>query len=282
MECKRSKSTSIKNIKNMSDIIKEFHIKAKKSFWQNFLINTVVLETIAKEFNIEWKNIVEVGPGYWALTDYLLKEKPASLTLVELDRDMIAVLESRIGKWELYIKNTDFEIVNQDVLKYEPKYEKYFVIANIPYYITSPILKRFLYDTTHKPEAMLILMQKEVAEKIVSRKNKTSVLSLFIQKKAQVSKVIDVKNTDFKPAPKVDSTVLKFESHSLYTDYDDEKFLEFIKIAFKEPRKFLIKNLSSNYEISKLEKMFDELSLDRKIRAEDVQIEDYLEMMGKI
>ncbi len=266
----------------MSDIIKEFHIKAKKSFGQNFLINTLVLETIAKEFNIEWKNIVEVGPGYGALTQYLLEENPASLTLVELDRDMIAVLESRIGKWELNTKNTDFEIVNQDVLKYEPKYEKYAVIANIPYYITSPILKRFLYDTTYKPEAMLILMQKEVAEKIVSRKNKTSVLSLFIQKKAHTSKVIDVKNTDFKPAPKVDSIVLKFESHSLYTDFDDEKFLEFIKIAFKEPRKFLIKNLSSNYEISKLEKMFDELNLDRKIRAEDVQIEDYLNMMEKI
>lgn len=266
----------------MSDIIKEFHIKAKKSFGQNFLINTSVLETIASEFNIEWKNIVEVGPGYGALTQYLLAEQPDSLTLVELDRDMIAVLETRIGKWELDTKNTDFEIKNQDVLLYEPKYEKYFVIANIPYYITSPILKRFLYDTKHKPEAMLILMQKEVAEKIVSRKNKTSVLSLFIQKKAHTSKVIDVKNTDFKPAPKVDSIVLKFESHSLYSDSDDEKFLEFIKIAFKEPRKFLIKNLASKYEISKLEQVFDELWLDKKIRAEDVQIEDYLKMMEKI
>lgn len=263
----------------MSDIIKEFHIKAKKSFGQNFLINNSVLETIAWELHVEWKNIVEVWPGYWALTEYLLKEKPKSLSLVELDRDMISILEARVLKWELDTNWVDFEINNIDVLKYEPKYEKYFVIANIPYYITSPILRRFLYETSNKPEAMLILMQKEVAEKIVSRKKKTSVLSLLMEKKSHISKVIDVKNIDFKPAPKVDSAVLKFELHNLYTEMDDDKFEEFIKIAFKEPRKFLIKNLSSKYELSKLESVFDNLKIDKKIRPEDLKIEEYLKMI---
>lgn len=266
----------------MANTIKEFNIKAKKSFWQNFLQNIQVLEKIAREFDIRWKNILEIWPWYWALTSYLLDEKPTGLTLVELDRDMIEILNKRIENKELIIWNTNFEIVNIDVLKYEPNFLNYFVIANIPYYITSPILKRFLYDTANKPEAMIILMQKEVREKIIHKKNKSSVLSLYIQKKREVSKVIDVKNTDFKPAPKVDSVVLKFVLHNKYNELDDNKFLDFIKIAFKEPRKMLIKNLSSKYEISILEEIFDKLWFDKKIRPEDLSIENYLEMIKQI
>lgn len=266
----------------MNNTLKDFNIKAKKSFWQNFLQNTQVLEKISREFDIKWKNILEIWPWYWALTTYLLHEKPSALTLVELDLDMIEVLNQRIEKKELVLGNTDFQIINIDILKYEPNFSDYFVIANIPYYITSPILRKFLYDVTNKPKAMLILMQKEVWEKIIHPKNKSSVLSLYIQKKRNSSKIIDVKNTDFHPAPKVDSVVIKFELHDKYKENDDDEFLEFIKLAFKEPRKMLIKNLSSKYEISNLETIFDDLKIDKKARAEDLDLEKYLEMIEKI
>ena len=128
MECLFNSS----KLNKMSNTIKEFNIKAKKSFWQNFLQNTQVLEKIAREFDIRWKNILEIWPWYWALTSYLLDEKPTSLTLVELDLDMIEILNKRIENKELIIWNTNFEIVNIDVLKYEPNFLNYFVTL---YYI---------------------------------------------------------------------------------------------------------------------------------------------------
>jgi 16S rRNA (adenine1518-N6/adenine1519-N6)-dimethyltransferase len=84
------------------------------------------------------------------------------LTLVELDDFMVEILNDRIKRKELEVDKTEFTLLHQDVLKFEPKYEKYSVVANIPYYITSPILQKFLYESAHKPENMIILMQKEV------------------------------------------------------------------------------------------------------------------------
>ena len=146
----------------MHDIIKKYNIKAKKSLWQNFLMNLWVLDEICNITNIKEQNILEVWPWFWALTQRLLECNPKSLKLVELDTDMISILNQRIDKNDLIISNTDFEINNIDILKYEPTFSDYKVIANIPYYITSPILFRFLYELKNKPTEMIILMQKEV------------------------------------------------------------------------------------------------------------------------
>ena len=139
-------------------------IKAKKSLGQNFLIDEEALFDISSSTRITGKNIIEVGPGYGALTEYIIKENPYTLTLVELDQDMINILDDRLkNEW----KNVSIFIENQDVLQFVPKEENYSVIANIPYYITSPILFRFLYDLPNPPDEMMIMMQKEVGEKIL-------------------------------------------------------------------------------------------------------------------
>ena len=117
-------------------------IKAKKSLGQNFLIDHEALFDIAHSITISGKHIIEVGPGYGALTDYIIQESPATLDLVELDTDMIEILEERKEKeW----KDLPLTIHHKDILSFEPLYEEYSVIANIPYYITSPILFHFLY-----------------------------------------------------------------------------------------------------------------------------------------
>lgn len=139
-------------------------IKAKKSLGQNFLIDEEALFDISSSIEITGKNIIEVGPGYGALTEYIIRENPKSLTLVELDRDMIVILEDRMeNEW----KDHPILIENQDILQFIPKEGNYSVIANIPYYITSPILFRFLYDLPNSPDEMTIMMQKEVGEKIL-------------------------------------------------------------------------------------------------------------------
>lgn len=263
----------------------KYHIRAKKSLWQNFLVDTNILSKIVASSHIDWKNIVEVWPWYWALTDYIVDWKPSSLLLIELDRDMIDILSDRIENWELYLNASDINIVNLDVLQYEREDDStYSVIANIPYYITSPILHHFLYAVSHSPEEMVIMMQKDVADKILAsqkiKKPKSSVLSLFLSKKTNVESIVDVPRTAFSPAPKVDSSVLKFIGHTLYNDVDDEVFLSTIKKWFCEPRKLVIKNLvKSGFDKKKVEDIFEKLSISTLSRPENLDINNWCDFV---
>lgn len=300
------------------EILKKYGVKAKKSLWQNFLFDDNILDSISSILDINWKNVLEIWPWFWALTEKLLLKNPNSLHLVELDKDMIEILYDRIKNSELRIKDVDFQIFNKDVLKFEPEFkspeldaiqgrfpttrewqiignEMYYVIANIPYYITSPILQKFLYNVTVKPEKMIILMQKDVWDKILSWqisqindnikkiRNKSSVLSLFIAKKSYVKEILSVPASSFIPAPKVESSVLLFETHNNYSEVDDSKFLELIKIWFREPRKKLINNLVKWwFQKEIILEIFNNLWFHENIRWEDLSIDEWIELYGKI
>jgi len=266
------------------EILKKYKIKAKKWLWQNFLVNDAAVDEIANTIDVNWRNIIEVWPGYWALTEKLVEQKPKSLNLVELDQDMIDILEDRIKEKDFDLENIDFNINKKDILKYEPEYKKHSVIANIPYYITSPILRHFLYNVDNKPEEMVILMQKEVADKIMlNYKNKSSVLSLFIEKKSDVSYVLDVPKKFFVPAPKIDSAVLLFNYNNKFKEIDDEKFLKIIKIWFAASRKMLIKNFTNAwFEKEYIINIFTDLWIDDKVRWEDLDIREWCELVRKI
>lgn len=266
------------------DLIKKYKIKAKKSLWQNFLVNDDILNEISNILEIENKNIIEVWPWYWVLSEKILEKNPKKLVLVELDKDMINILENRISSWDF--KNlSSIEIKNTDVLKFFPEFDDYFVIANIPYYITSPILRHFLYDCEKSPEKMLILMQKDVWDKIIlwqdkDWKVKTSVLSLFVAKKCKAREVIFVWKENFVPSPKVESSVLLFEKHNDFDFLDDKIFFDFIKKAFCEPRKKLINNLVKWWIDKNLVKqVFLSKSISENIRAEDLDISSWCDLI---
>lgn len=266
----------------MQDIFKKYKIIAKKSLWQNFLTDEKILSEISSITNIEWESILEIWPWFWALTWLILDKNPKSLTLVELDKDMIEILNDRVKNNDLDIsKVSNFEIINQDVLKIEPELSSYKVIANIPYYITSPILFKFLYEVKNKPTEMIILMQKEVWERIIgiekNKKTKSSVLSLFVQKKCTVSPKIDVLKNCFVPAPKVDSIVLHFKLNDDNSWIDDNVFLAFIKASFSNPRKKLISNLvNAWYEKEQYLAKLKEMWFDENVRGEELGVEDYM------
>jgi 16S rRNA (adenine1518-N6/adenine1519-N6)-dimethyltransferase len=264
------------------EIIKQYRIRAKKSLGQNFLVDEEKLEAISECITIEWENIIEVWPWYGALTEKLLHKKPRSLHLVELDADMIEILDDRKGRGELNTNNTEFKIFQQDVLEFVPEFKKYSVIANIPYYITSPILHHFLYEIKNTPEKMVILMQKDVGDKILwGKKNKSSVISLMVQKKCHVSEKLFVPKESFHPIPKVESSVLLFETHEKYGEIDDEKFLKFIKVWFAQPRKKLVKNLvSGGYSSQKIEDFLCQQSVDNNFRGEDVDMDFWIDLYG--
>lgn len=200
------------------EILKKYNIRAKKALGQNFLVNDDIIEEIAGTVEVTGKNIIEVGPGYGALTQKLISQKPASLNLVELDTDMIEILESRIENKDFDLTDIDFHIHKQDILKYVPTTENYSVIANIPYYITSPILRHFLYNSEKKPESMVIMMQLDLGNKILGgkRSTKSSVISLLVEKKSEPFQVLFVAKENFVPSPKVESIVVLFQSHEEY------------------------------------------------------------------
>ncbi len=264
------------------EIIKQHKILAKKSLGQNFLIDEDILESIAGIIEIQNKNIIEVGPWYGALTEYLLYKKPKQLDLVELDRDMVSILEKRLLDNELNTQDIDFTIHNLDVLKFEPQQKSYSVIANIPYYITSPILRHFIYSVHTSPESMIILMQKDVGDKILGgKKDKTSVIRLLVEKRYDVSEKLFVPPESFSPAPKVDSSVLLFEKHDKFTNVDDERFLEIIKIWFSANRKKLIKNLVNGwYEKDKILCFFEKNNIWENIRWEDLSIDIWIKLVS--
>lgn len=265
------------------ELIKKYKIKAKKNLGQNFLVNDKIVSDISELVEVTNENIIEVWPGYWALTEKLIEKKPKSLNLVELDRDMISILENRKNNWDFDLDWIDFKINNKDILKYEPDFSNYSVIANIPYYITSPILRHFLYNVKNKPKSMVILMQKEVWDKILwDFKWKSSVISLLVEKKAKASECIFVWKDNFIPAPKVDSTVLLFEYHDEYNYLDDDIFINFIKKAFVAQRKKLIKNLTNAwYEKSHILQVFNKLSIEEWVRWEELNISTWCNLISE-
>lgn len=153
---------------NHSELLQRYQIEPKKALGQNFLTNDRIIEDIARHVDIAGHHVIEVGPGYGALTEKLIAGKPESLTLVEYDPRMVSILKDRKKRGEL--SGVDkLTIVEQDVLQFIPT-QSSLLIANIPYYITSPILFRFLYEVDLIPSEMIILMQKEVADKITRQK----------------------------------------------------------------------------------------------------------------
>ena len=197
------------------EILERYGIRAKKSLGQNFLVQDGILEKIARSVDIVGKKVLEIGPGYGALTEKLLAHCPSELTLIELDPNMIHILKDRQKRGEIAAGETLYIVQQQDVLTYIPT-EPRVIIANIPYYITSPILFHFLYAVEHRPTDMVILMQREVADKIrATPKYGHSYLSLACENATtEIREIMRVAPLNFVPAPKVESSVLHFKIRS--------------------------------------------------------------------
>ena len=268
----------------MSQFLREYYqISAKKKLGQNFLTDENKLQIIAQAYPLAGQNVIEVWPGYGALTEYILQEHPTSLDLVELDRDMIAILEDRLdpaSTYPLVAEWSTVQILHKDVLKLEQIPEKSIIVANIPYYITSPILTHFLMHLHSHVDAMVIMMQREVAEKILAKKWKHSYLSischLFCR---EILLVTNVPASSFVPAPKVDSSVLLFTTAGLNNEelIYKQKILQLASHGFREPRKKLVSNLAKygSYDKWDIISLFEKLDLSENLRAEDLSTENW-------
>jgi 16S rRNA (adenine1518-N6/adenine1519-N6)-dimethyltransferase len=255
------------------------YIPPKKSLGQNFLKSRSAIHTLITSVGAGiGDTIIEVGPGKGALTLPIL-ETGARVIAFELDERMIEELSSSLSS---FIESGHLVLVHRDILEididdYILEGQTYKVIANIPYYITSAIIRKFLESPT-PPTAMSLLMQKEVAERIVVRDGKESILSLSVSIYGAVRYLGKVSRTAFSPPPKVDSAMVLFTPYSkpvfehkvLY-----EKFFSFIKCAFSQKRKQVINNLELLMPRKVLEGVFVKRNLPLTIRAEKIKREDW-------
>jgi 16S rRNA (adenine1518-N6/adenine1519-N6)-dimethyltransferase len=267
--------------------------KAKKSMGQNFLKSQEALRMMCSAGDVNSKDIVlEIGPGKGALTEKLL-EKAGRVIAIEKDRDLIEILTD---KFKNDLQNKKLEIIEGDCLDFDPsnyfKNKQYKIIANIPYNITGAIFKKFLSDE-HQPERMVLLVQKEVAERIVARDGKESILSLSVKAYGNPKYMMKVHKRFFSPVPKVDSAIIAITNISkdnFKTNLqkgpkalsEEEIFFDTVKAGFAHKRKVLRKNLESlnikEVGLPYIDKLFEKLEIDPKSRAEDIKFEKWLSL----
>ena len=266
------------------DILKKYNISAKKSLGQNFLINEDVVEGIIDAASIGKEDlIIEIGPGLGTLTKRLLDEA-GKVICIELDTRMIEILNDR---FKLY---NNFSLINDDVLKVDLKtlikqekrgnIKRAKIVANLPYYITTPIIMKLLEDRLDI-ESITVMVQKEVADRLVDvpgGKN-SGAITYAINYYTKPQKVLEVPNTSFIPAPEVNSSVIKLDilDKPKVEVENEELFFKIIKLAFMQKRKTLLNALSNGNIASKekIEKIILESGLDIKVRGERLSLEQF-------
>jgi len=260
--------------------------KAKKSLGQNFLKSKSALQMMCTVGEVNNKDIIlEIGPGKGALTKKLL-DKSKKVIAVEKDNNLFIFLQDKFKK---EIKENKIELINEDILnldleKINLKDKNYKLIANIPYNITGLIFKKFL-STNIQPEKMLLLVQKEVAERIVG-KNKESILSISVKIYGKPKYIMKVSKRFFSPMPKVDSAIIAITDISkdiFKNSKEEEQFFEIVKSGFLHKRKLLKNNLEmAGFNKEKIENLFKILKIDQKSRAEDLRKEDWVKIQSEI
>ncbi len=255
-------------------------MKPKKSFGQNFLTSIPARNEIVKAGDLKLGDVVlEIGPGKGILTEKMLEEG-ATVYAVEKDRELIPILTEKFAK---NIKESKLILINDDILNFsfenlKLKIINYKLIANIPYNITGAIIEKFLSEE-NKPNLMVILVQKEVAERVVARDNKESILSLSVKVYGEPKIIYKVNKGSFFPIPKVDSAVLKISNIS-DRNFENKKhkknFFKVVKAGFSHKRKFLISNLKEKIPEINWYEAFTKNNLNEKTRAEDITLKNWL------
>ena len=267
-------------------LMKKYKIKANKSLGQNFLINSEVIENIVNCSEITNEDmVIEIGPGLGTLTKYLL-EKAGKVLCVELDSKMLTILDDRFSIYD------NFEIINADVLKLnlndiisenkkQSKIKNVKVVANLPYYITTPIIMKLLEEKLDI-KSITVMIQKEVADRLIEipgEKN-TGAITYTVYYYCDSEKIMEVPNSSFIPEPEVTSEVIKLNLRNTpIVELEKPKVMfMIIKSAFMQRRKTLLNALTNTKVFLNKEeglKILNELNLNENVRAEELSIQDF-------
>jgi len=234
-------------------------IKPLKKLGQHFLIDKQVVKKLISTANIKKQDtILEIGPGKGILTEEL--NKKARVIAIEKDTRLAELLKDK------------FNVLNQDILKYTPDFKNYKIVSNLPFYIAAPVIRKFL-EINNPPREMVLIVQKEVAQRICAKPPDMSILAVSVQIYAKTEIISYIGKESFSPKPKVDCAIIKITP---YNKKIKDHFFKVVKVGFSHPRKKLINNLSSIAKKQNLLKIFDKLKLDTNIRAERLNLDDWI------
>jgi len=277
---------SIASLSKTKEIINKYDLFIKKSYGQNFLIDSNVLNNIVSNAGVNKDiNVIEIGPGIGSLTEVLL-ENANKVMSYEIDDKLIPVLQNELKRFD------NFTLIHQDFLKadvikdintYFNDQKDIYIISNLPYYITTPIIMHIL-EHLPKIKRCAFMMQKEVADRITANRGGKDYnnLSIAIKYYANAKKILNVSRHVFIPEPNVDSAVVLLDIYQekKYQVIDESSFFSLIRNSFKNRRKTLINNLNNSYIISKdeLESVLGNLNISATARAEELEIEDFVRL----
>ncbi len=249
-------------------------IKAKKSLGQNFLIDKNILEKIVNTTKIEDKIVLEIGPGTGNLTSYILNKNPKKFFVIEKDNELVINLKNKF--------DNKLIIINDDVLKIDEASlfkDKLIVFGNLPYNISTEILTKWiinLNDNNFWFESLVLMFQKEVAERIIAKFNTSNYgrLSIVSNWKLNIKKICDIKPQAFSPKPKIDSSLLFFYPKKNFLKLNDPNNLEKVtRIFFNQRRKMLKKPYNQLFNGN--QKILNKLKIDLKLRPQNLSLDTY-------
>ena len=249
-------------------------VKPKKSLGQNFLVQPELAQKIVQWGDLKNNDLViEVGSGTGILTQAILN-KEAKVVAVEKDRRLVSFLKEKFSTENKKLKIIEGNILKTDVKKIISG-KKYKVIANLPYNISLPVI-RMLLEAEKKPELMVLMVQKEVGQRICSKSPKMAKVGVYFQALAEIKKIMNIGKGNFFPKPKVDSVVLKIKPKKKV--FLPDNFFKIVSLAFSNPRKQIINNLSPIYLKDKAVKIIIEAGINPKSRAENLTIDQWIKL----
>jgi 16S rRNA (adenine1518-N6/adenine1519-N6)-dimethyltransferase len=267
------------------ELLRRHGLRARKGLGQNFLVDAEVLGQIAPAADVAaGDSVIEVGPGFGALTRELLAAG-ASVAAVELDDNLARILREEINDSRLSVINSSALKITPEAILAESGLEPpYKVVANIPYYITGPLLRNFL-EAVCPPQLMVLMVQYEVAQLLAAPPGKMSLLSVSAQFYADVSLAFKVPAAAFMPPPKVDSAVVRLDvrAEPRLPREECDAFFKFVKAGFSNPRKQFANSLSRGLVLPKdeTETLLNQASIDPMRRAGTLSIDEWLTLYRK-
>lgn len=266
-------------------ILKKHNIIPKHKFGQNFLTDAKILDKIIKTADLRKKDeVLEIGAGVGTLTRNLAK-KVKKVAAVEIDRELVKVLQT------IFRAAENVEIIKKNILSREFEIadfidikNSYKIIANLPYNITSNFIRKFLSNEKIRPSEMILMVQKEVAERITANTGQMSLMSVSCQFYADCELAFLVSRKSFLPIPKVDSAVVKLEIKKSIPKIDEKYFFQIVKAGFSSRRKKLKNNLAKGLNIQKEEinKIFIKLKFGENIRAQELSVGDWTRLYKSV
>ena len=255
-------------------------IKAKKSLGQNFLINQNIINVIVESAEIKDKEILEIGPGTGNLTNFILKKKPKKLFCIEKDNQLIDILKNKFKEEIILINNDILKVSENQISK-----NKLTVFGNLPYNVSTQILLKWILNLNSNFwfEALVLMFQKEVADRIISKYNTSNYgrLSVISNWKLDIKKIIDVSPNSFKPKPKIESTVLLFTPKKEYPNLNSSKSLEKVtRIFFNQRRKKIRKSFNQLFKDTDF--TAKKLGIDLNLRPQNLNFDDYFKIAQEL